>query len=202
MQIDCFVALGSDAAGGGDKPTTVEFWFKGNPSSIQWDQLFTFESLGSYQTPGAIQAGSMTAIWKAGNEIPNYKTLSGKIRVLLAYDRDEAGMTVTGSGWDGYEAENGPTFIRNNANPMISHNDQTSFFNMLFDNDIQRIGSYQTTSDLLPVYELTGQMLQDLTGTSGIPDGKYAYGEEEDPNFPGTTSRYIIPVTQASTTGN
>ena len=77
---------------------------------------------------------------------------------------------------------------------MVAFNDQVAFNNMILDNGIQRIGSYQGTQDLMPVYQFTTVQLSDLTGTSGIPDGKYAYGLEEDANFPGTSSFFLIPV--------
>ena len=75
-----FVALGQDAAGYGDKSSKVEFWFKSNPSSLQWLQCYTFinsdpASGTTYQTSGPIQSGSMTARWNTyGSDMPNFST--------------------------------------------------------------------------------------------------------------------------------
>ena len=49
VQIDCFVAIGYDPGSFSDKPTDIEFWFKGNPSSLQWEKLTNFDLGGSTQ---------------------------------------------------------------------------------------------------------------------------------------------------------
>ena len=74
VQIDCFVAIGYDAGSFSDKPTDIEFWFKGNPSSLQWEKLTNFDLGGSYTGPGTLAGGGpITAVWRAGEEKPNLK---------------------------------------------------------------------------------------------------------------------------------
>ena len=148
VEIKGFVALGQDAAGYGDKSSKVEFWFKSNPSSLQWLQCYTFinsdpASGTTYQTSGPIQSGSMTARWNAGSDMPNFSTETGKIRVLVFYEDDGSGNTRYQSGWDGYEAENGPSFTMNAGAQMIAYNQTSSEFTMYIQqNHLERVGSF------------------------------------------------------------
>ena len=192
--------------GMGDKPSFLEFWFKSDPSSPQWEECMMFESAGgapgtpggNQKQPGAInESGGFFAIWKAGNQKPNFQTSTGKIRVMVTYDHEDPnnpGTTIQGSQWDGYEAENGPTFTLNAGNPMIPYsNSENMFFQEIDTNNIARAGSYNHNGNFYPVYHLTSAQLQNLTGTGGIPDGKYAFGMAA--SAPGSAETlHIIPV--------
>ena len=94
----------------------VEFWFKSDPDAFQWERCVSLKAnidgLASYQTEGAVQSGHFCDLWDAGTDKPSFKTSTGKIRVLVSYDRtDEYGSPISGSGWDGFEPEKGPTFL-------------------------------------------------------------------------------------------
>jgi len=190
----------------GDKVSILEFWFKSDPSSPQWEECMMFESAGgapgtpsgNQKEPGAINvSGGFFAIWKAGNQKPNFQTSTGKIRVMVTYDHEDPnnpGFTIQGSGWDGYEAENGPTFTLDAGNPMLPYsNSENMFFQEIDTNNIARAGSYSHNGQFYPVYHLTSAQLQNLTGTGGIPDGKYAFGMAA--SAPGSAETlHIIPV--------
>ena len=190
----------------GDKQSFLEFWFKSDPSSPQWEECMMFESAGgapgtpggNQKQPGAInESGGFFAIWKAGNQKPNFQTSTGKIRVMVTYDHEDPnnpGFTIQGSGWDGYEAENGPTFTLDAGNPMLPYsNSENMFFQEIDTNNIARAGSYSHNGQFYPVYHLTSAQLQNLTGTGGILDGKYAFGMAA--SAPGSAETlHIIPV--------
>ena len=197
----------------GDKASFLEFWFKSDPSSPQWEICHMFESAGmdpasGQKQPGAInESGGFYAIWKAGDQKPNFQTSTGKIRVMVTYDHEDPynpGTTIQGSQWDGYEAEIGPTFTLNASagNPMIPYsNSENMFFQEIDTNNIARVGSYSHNGQFYPVYHLTSAQLQNLTYTSGIPDGKYAFGMAA--SAPGSAeSLYIIPVNSSSSGGS
>ena len=192
----------------GDKPSWLEFWFKSDPSSLQWEVCHLFETaggapgggVGNQKQPGAInESGGFYAIWKAGEQKPNFQTSTGKIRVMVTYDHEDpnnpgSGMMIQGSQWDGYEAANGPTFTLDGGNPMISYNNESwMFFQEIDTNNIARAGSLNYNGNFYPVFQLTSVMLQNLTGTVGIPDGKYAFGGVSD-YVGGPESLKIIPV--------
>ena len=215
VRIDFSVLLGdSDTGFGGEKPSFLEFWFKSDPSSPQWEICHTFESAGGGSpsgsanliTPGALsQSGGYQAIWRAGDQKPNFQTATGKIRVLVTYDHQDpnnpgGGMTQ-GSGWDGYEAANGPMFTNSTANTTkISYPyNKTSFFNWLNDpaNNISigitRQGSFNNNGEMDPVYQFSAAQLTNLTnGITGHHPGKYALGLAVDPG--GVTGYHFIPV--------
>lgn len=200
----------------GDKPSWLEFWFKSDPSSPQWEACHLFETadgapgggVGNQKQPGAInQSGGFYAIWKAGEQKPNFQTSTGKIRVMVTYDHEDpnnpgGGTIIQGSQWDGYEAANGPTFTLDGGNPMITYsNPEYMFFQEIDTNNIARAGSLNYNGNLYPVFQLTSVMLQNLTGTVGIPDGKYAFGMAA--SAPGSPeSLHIIPVNSSSSGGS
>lgn len=201
VEIQAFVALGQDTGGGyGDKASRVEFWFKPNAQTIQWQRCFSFSQQFDpvtgmqYQTDGSIQSGSMKAIWDAGMDTPNFSTQTGKIRVLVYYEQDSNGMTRYESGWDGYEAENGPTFILNTGAQMIQYT-QTSqdFTTFIQSNQIPRVGSYNYQGSVFPVYNFTESQMMLLSGGSSVnPAGNYAFGEVD--SGIGYVEPNIIPV--------
>ena len=210
--IDFSLLLQSDDSGGyppSDKASHLEFWFKSNPSSLQWEVCQGFESAaggapgtpsGNQKQNGAInESGGFYAIWKAGDQKPNFQTSTGKIRVMVTYDHEDpnnpgGGTMIQGSQWDGYEAANGPTFTLDGGNPMINYNNtEYMFFQEIDTNNIARAGSLNYNGNLYPVFQLTSVMLQNLTGTGGIPDGKYAFGGVPD-YVGGPVSFKIIPV--------
>ena len=197
--------------GMGDKQSFLEFWFKSDPSSPQWEECHMFESAGG--APGGNQkqngpinhSGAYYAIWKAGDDKPNFQTSTGKIRVMVTYDHEDPynpGTTIQGSQWDGYEVANGPTFTINSGNPMLPYpNSDHMFFQSIDTNNIARAGSYSHNGQFYPVYHLTSADLQALTGSSGIPDGKYAFGRAASaPGSPETL--HIIPVNSSSSGGS
>ena len=209
VRIDFSLLLQTDDSGGystTDKPSFLEFWFKSDPSSLQWEECHMFESAGgapgspggNQKERGAInESGSFYAIWKAGEQKPNFQTSTGKIRVMVTYDHEDPaspGTIIQGSQWDGYEAENGPTFTLDAGNPMIPFTDpEYMFFQVIDTNNITRLGSYNHNGNFYPVYQLTSTQLQTLTNTAGIPDGKYAFGGIAD-YIGGPESLKIIPV--------
>jgi hypothetical protein len=198
----------------GDKPSFLEFWFKSDPSSPQWEECLFFESAGgdpgtsggNQKQPGNInESGGFFAIWKAGDQKPSFQTSTGKIRVMVTYDHEDPsnpGFLIQGSGWDGYEAENGPTFTLDAGNPMLPYsNSENMFFQEIDTNNIARAGSYSHNGQFYPVYHLTSAQLQNLTGTGGIPDGKYAFGMAA--SAPGSAETlHIIPVNSSSSGGS
>jgi hypothetical protein len=209
VRIDFSLLLQTDDSGGyptTDKPSFLEFWFKSDPSSLQWEYCHMFESAGgapgspggNQKEPGAInESGQFYAIWKAGEQKPNFQTSTGKIRVMVTYDHEDPaspGTIIQGSQWDGYEAENGPTFTLDAGNPMIPFTDpEYMFFQVIDTNNITRLGSYNHNGNFYPVYQLTSTQLGTLTNTAGIPDGKYAFGGIAD-YIGGPESLKIIPV--------
>ena len=201
VEIQAFVALGQDTGGGyGDKASRVEFWFKPNAQTIQWLRCFSLSQGNDpvtgmqYQTDGSIQSGSMKAIWNAGMDTPNFSTQTGKIRVLVYYQQDSNGMTRMESGWDGYEAENGPTFTLNAGAQMIQYSQTSQDFTMFIQsNHIPRVGSYPYQGSVFPVYNFTGSQMIALSGGNyGYPTGNYAFGEVDSGN--GYLEPKIIPV--------
>ena len=103
------------------------------------------------------------------------------------------GTNVSGSQWDGYEVDMGPTFSRVEADPMIDYpQPATEFFIYVNQQNLSRVGSYNHLGKILPVFQLNSAQLNDLTGTGVIPDGKFAFGEVE--NDFGTQSPKFIPV--------
>ena len=143
VQIDFSVLLAENSSGGApgtDKPSFLEFWFKPNPTSLQWEECMMFETaggapgggVGNQKEPGPInESGGFFALWKAGDQKPNFQTSTGKIRVMVTYNHEDPnnpGNTIQGSGWDGYEAENGPTFTLDGGNPMINDNNSENMF--------------------------------------------------------------------------
>ena len=201
VEIQAFVALGQETGGGyGEKAANVEFWFKPNAQTIQWQECTFFDSGNNpatgmqYQDNGLIQSGSMTALWDAGMDTPNFSTQTGKIRVLVYYQQDSNGMTRYESGWDGYEAENGPTFILNTGSQMIQYT-QTSqdFTTFIQSNQIPRVGSYNYQGSVFPVYNFTESQMILLSGGSSVnPAGNYAFGEVD--SGIGFLEPNIIPV--------
>ena len=209
VRIDFSLLLQADDSGGytpTDKASFLEFWFKSDPSSPQWEECMMFESAGgapgtpggNQKQPGSInESGGFFAIWKAGDQKPNFQTSTGKIRVMVTYNQEDPnnpGTTIQGSEWDGYEAENGPTFTLDAGNPMIPYsNSENMFFQEIDTNNIARAGSYNHNGNFYPVYHLTSAQLQNLAGTGGIPDGKYAFGMAA--SAPGSAETlHIIPV--------
>lgn len=204
--IDFSLLLQSDDSGGyppTDKSSFLEFWFKSNPTSLQWEECMMFETPGAPPIPGQKEPGPINesggffALWKAGDQKPNFQTSTGKIRVMVTYNHEDPnnpGTTIQGSGWDGYEAENGPMFTLDGGNPMINYsNPEYMFFQEIDTNNIARVGSLNYNGNLYPVFQLTSVMLQNLTGTGGIPDGKYAFGGVSV-YVGGPVSFKIIPV--------
>ena len=206
VRIDFSLLLQADDSGGytpTDKASFLEFWFKSDPSSPQWEECMMFENPVASPNPGKKEPGAFNesgqfyAIWKAGDQKPNFQTSTGKIRVMVTYDHEDPnnpGFTIQGSGWDGYEAENGPTFTLDAGNPMIPYsNSENMFFQEIDTNNISRAGSYSHNGQFYPVYHLTSAQLQNLTGTGGILDGKYAFGMAA--SAPGSAETlHIIPV--------
>jgi hypothetical protein len=206
--IDFSVTLADDSSGAGggassDKMSTLEIWFKSDPASPQWQECITFvtDSAGGGQTdpnqkaPGNLdQSGGFYAIWDAGTDKPNFQTTTGKIRVLVSYNREEGGGIISGSQWDGYEVQLGATFTANGAMPMIDYpNTAVDFVNAVHQQNLARVGSHNHEGTFFPVYQLSSLQIQNLTGSSGIPDGKYAFGEVLDPVH-NTLSPKLIPV--------
>jgi hypothetical protein len=198
----------------GDKPSWLEFWFKSDPSSLQWEVCHLFETaggapgggVGNQKEPGEInESGGFYAIWKAGEQKPNFQTSTGKIRVMVTYDHEDpnnpGGGMSQGSQWDGYEAANGPMFTNSTANTTkISYPyNKTNFFNWLNDpaNNISigitRLGSFNNNGEMDPVYQFSTAQLTNLTnGITGHHPGKYALGLAVDPG--GVTGYHFIPV--------
>lgn len=204
VRIDFSVLLASDLTGGAgpaEKASYIEFWFKSDPTSPQWEECQTFvvNSEGGPSDPNQKNRGSLDssgefyATWDAGTDKPNFKTDSGKIRVLVSYNRMVDGTNVSGSQWDGYEVDMGPTFSRVEAEPMIDYPQAATEFSIYaHQQNLSRVGSYNHLGKILPVFQLTSTQLSDLSGTGGIPDGKFAFGEVE--NDFGTQSPKFIPV--------
>ena len=164
-----------------DKAAQVEFWFKSDPNGFLWERcvnmLNTYDGY-AYQGEGAVQSGQFNALWDAGTDKPSFKTSTGKIRVLVSHDRtDEFGSPISGSGWDGFEPEKGPTFTASGDAPLDFPHPTDHFDTFLRDNSISRIGSYDyvANSALFPVYDLTTDHLLGLTGNN-YTAGKYAFG--------------------------
>jgi len=204
VDISAYVVLGEDSPGSyTDKAAQVEFWFKSDPDAFQWERCVnmpnTYDGY-AYQGEGAVQSGQFYAIWDAGTDKPSFKTSTGKIRVLVSYDRtDEFGSPISGSGWDGFEPEKGPTFTASGDAPVNLEVPMDIFNSFLLANSISRIGSYDyvANSALFPVYDITNTQFMQIFTTSTPPDsGKYAVGVVFDTGgaASGSMSLKLTPV--------
>ena len=183
VHIQAYVVLQEELASGMDKAAQVEFWFKSDPNGFLWERcvnmLNTYDGY-AYQGVGPLQSGQFNALWDAGTDKPSFKTSTGKIRVLVSHDRtDEFGSPISGSGWDGFEPEKGPTFTASGDAPVNLEVPIDVFNSFLVNNSISRIGSYDyvANSALFPVYDITNTQFMEIFTTSTPPDsGKYAVG--------------------------
>ena len=195
-----------------EEQSYLEFWFKSDPSSPQWEECDMFESAGgapgtpggNQKQPGAInESGGFFAIWKAGDQKPNFQTSTGKIRVMVTYNHEDPnnpGSTIYGSQWDGFEVENAPMYVAHSTNnTLIDYNpagDPLTEFRMWVNdptqNHISRIGSFENNGEKNPVYQLSENDILSLTGSAGQTPGKYAFGLVDNPPY-GPTYK-LIPV--------
>ena len=206
VDIEAYVVLATETPYSyTDKTAQVEFWFKSDPDAFQWERCVSLKanvdgSAASYQTEGAVQSGRFSALWDAGTDKPSFKTSTGKIRVLVSYDRtDEFGNPISGSGWDGFEPEKGPTFTASGDAPVNLEVPMDIFNSFLLANSISRIGSYDyvANSALFPVYDITNTQFMQIFTTSTPPDsGKYAVGVVFDTGgaASGSMSLKLTPV--------
>jgi hypothetical protein len=162
--------------------------------------------VGNQKEPGAInESGGFYAIWKAGEQKPNFQTSTGKIRVMVTYDHEDPnnpGTIIQGSQWDGYEAANGPTFTLSTTNTTKIEYPyaKTDFRYWLHDpansgitSGITRLGSFNNNGEMDAVYQFSAAQLTNLTnGITGLTPGKYALGLAVDPG--GATVNHFIPV--------
>ena len=153
-------------------------------NTSQWDeQSQTFvESVTDHTISfGSQTEGFVSLEWDAGQEKPNFKTENAQIRIRVIYS--ETGDKPH-PHWDGYEVSLGKMFeIDQGANalevkdPSLDPSDPNyyslnwQFFNnYVQSNSISRAGTYELTHETgtvnLPVFSLSADDIQILTGTS------------------------------------
>lgn len=127
--------------------------------------------------------------WDAGTEKPNFKGEDCQIRVMAIYPKQyEGGGDLPddqqGSGWDGYEVELGDKFVRTSdpqediKNPDFPNDAWEAnlyFLAHIEQNNISRKGTAAIDGKNFPVFFLTTDDIQQVTGVAGIEAGNYAF---------------------------
>ena len=81
IDLGCF---NDDPSNHNEKTSFLEFWFKSDPSSPQWEECIMFETGGApgKKQPCFNESGGFFAIWKAGDQNQIFKQ-ARKIRVMV-----------------------------------------------------------------------------------------------------------------------
>jgi len=154
-------------------------------------------------------AGWVDTFWDAGTEKPNFKGENCEIRVMAIYPKEDPNSPGTflpaeqqGSGWDGYEVELGDQFVLT-GDPQVNlaHPDygpdpgpaNDYFLSYIQQNNIVRQGTANIDGKNFPVYSLTSDDFQAVTGVAGTA-GNYAFSglNETTDQFGNITDECII----------
>jgi len=153
-------------------------------------------------------AGWVDTFWDAGTEKPNFKGENCEIRVMAIYPKRDSNSGTflpaeqQGSGWDGYEVELGDQFVLT-GDPQVNlaHPDygpdpgpaNDYFLSYIQQNNIVRQGTANIDGKNFPVYSLTSDDFQAVTGVAGTA-GNYAFSglNETTDQFGNITDECII----------
>ena len=200
----------------------IEVWFRESSNEPQWERCMEIgESLNkrfgynpeTYANDLLVAhtntvTGWVWLEWDAGTEKPNFKGENCEIRVMAIYPkRDPNSGTFLpaeqqGSGWDGYEVELGDQFVLT-GDPQVNlaHPDygpdpgpaNDYFLSYIQQNNIVRQGTANIDGKNFPVYSLTSDDFQTVTGVAGTA-GNYAFSglNETTDQFGNITYECII----------
>ncbi len=180
----------------------IEVWFRESANQPQWERCMAInnfdEELGwnpaTYANDLLVahtksQRGWVDSSWDAGIEKPNFKGENCEIRVMAIYPKRDSNSGTflpaeqQGSGWDGYEVELGDQFVLT-GDPQVNlaHPDygpdpgpaNDYFLSYIQQNNIVRQGTANIDGKNFPVYSLTSDDFQAVTGVAGTA-GNYAF---------------------------
>ena len=174
----CMKISTAEGAGANLTPKETSQWDEQSQTNVNsvTDHTIRFDSGASSQ----ITEGFVSLEWDAGQEKPNFKTENAQIRIRVIYSDSE----LKPYPWDGYDVSLGKMFeIDQGANalevkdPSLDPSDPNyyslnwQFFNnYVQSNSISRAGTYELTHETgtanLPVFSLSADDIQILTGTS------------------------------------
>jgi len=199
----------------------IEVWFRESSNEVQWErcmeigegiltaQTYFNPDTGSSEPQAHTKSGSSEWVqfeWEAGTEKPNFKGEDCQIRVMAIYPKQYEGgggelpVDQQGSGWDGYEVEQGNKFVRTSAPQVDVKNPEFPYdaweANLYFlahieQNNISRIGTAVIDGKNFPVYGLSADDLQAVTGVAGTA-GNYAFSGYNEFLDNGTISHECI----------
>ena len=199
----------------------IEVWFRESSNKVQWErcmeigegiltaQTYFNPDTGSSEPQAHTKSGSSEWVqfeWEAGTEKPNFKGEDCQIRVMAIYPKKYEGgggelpVDQQGSGWDGYEVEQGNKFVRT-SDPQVDvknpdfPNDAWSanlyFLAHIEQNNISRKGTAVIDGKNFPVYALSADDLEAVTGIAGTA-GNYAFSGYNEFLDNGTISHECI----------
>ena len=199
----------------------IEVWFRESSNEVQWErcmeigegiltaQTYFNPDTGSSEPQAHTKSGSSEWVqfeWEAGTEKPNFKGEDCQIRVMAIYPKQYEGgggelpVDQQGSGWDGYEVEQGNKFVRTSdpqvdvKNPDFPNDAWEAnlyFLAHIEQNNISRNGTAVIDGKNFPVYGLSADDLQAVTGIAGTA-GNYAFSGYNEFLDNGTISHECI----------
>jgi len=190
----------AEGAGANLTPKETSQWDEQSQTNVNsvTDHTISF----GFQTEGFVSLE-----WDAGQEKPNFKTENAQIRIRVIYSDSEMKPYPH---WDGYEVSLGKMFeIDQGANalevkdPSLDPSDpqyfmkNTQFFdNYVLSNSISRAGTYEFTheygTESLPVFSLSANDIQFLTGTSEQGGTFFPDQEETTDEFGGMSYKAVL----------
>jgi len=202
----CMEISTAEGAGANLTPKETSQWDEQSQTNVNsvTDHTIRFGYPGA---PSQITEGFVSLEWDAGQEKPNFKTENAQIRIRVIYS--ETGLKPD-PHWDGYEVSLGKMFeIDQGANalevkdPSLDPSDpdyfnkNTQFFdNYVLSNSISRAGTYEFTheygTESLPVFSLSANDIQFLTGTSEQGGTFFPDQEETTDEFGGMSYKAIL----------
>ena len=198
----------------------IEVWFRESSNEVQWErcmeigegiltaQTYFNPDTGSSEPQAHTKSGSSEWVqfeWEAGTEKPNFKGEDCQIRVMAIYPKIHVGggelpVDQQGSGWDGYEVEQGDKFVRTSdpqvdvKNPDFPNDAWEAnlyFLAHIEQNNISRKGTAVIDGKNFPVYNLSADDFQAVTGIAGTA-GNYAFSGYNEFLDNGTISHECI----------
>ena len=198
----------------------IEVWFRESANQPQWERCMAItdfnEELGWNPATATndllvahtrLGTGWVWFEWDAGTEKPNFKGENCEIRVMAIYPKMDPNSQSTllpaeqqGSGWDGYEVELGDQFVLT-GDPQVNlaHPDygpdpvlaNDYFLSYIQQNNIVRQGTANIDGKNFPVYALSADDFQAVTGIAGTA-GNYAFSGLNEFLDNGTISQECI----------
>jgi len=195
----CMKISTAEGAGANLTPKETSQWDEQSQTNVNsvTDHTISF----GFQTEGFVSLE-----WDAGQEKPNFKTENAQIRIRVIYPDSD----LKPYQWDGYDVSLGKMFeIDQGANalevkdPSLDPSDpqyfmkNTQFFdNYVLSNSISRAGTYEFTheygTESLPVFSLSANDIQFLTGTSEQGGTFFPDSEEIIDEFGGISNKAIL----------